>query len=41
MFEKTKINQNEIIDLSNYVKGVYIISLQTNKEIVTTKIVKD
>jgi Flp pilus assembly pilin Flp len=41
MFEKTKINQNEIIDLSNYVKGVYIISLQTNKEIFTTKIVKD
>lgn len=41
MFEKTKINQNEIIDLSDYSSGVYIINLQTDKEIVTTKIVKE
>lgn len=41
IFEKIKPNQNETIDLSDYISGMYVISIQTDKEIVTTKIVID
>ncbi len=41
IFEKTNPNQNETLDLSDYVSGLYIISIQTDKEILTTKIVKE
>ena len=40
LLEKSKIQQNETIDLSGYVSGTYIISLQTADEIWTTKVVK-
>jgi Secretion system C-terminal sorting domain/HYR domain len=41
LFEKTTIHQNETIELSDYRKGVYMISIQTDKEVFTTKIVKE
>ncbi|MCD4794325.1 MAG: T9SS type A sorting domain-containing protein [Bacteroidales bacterium] len=41
LFEKITIKQNETIDLSNFENGIYIISIQTDKEIFTTKIVKE
>ena len=40
IIEKTQIQQNEIVDLLNFESGIYIISIQTDKEIFTTKIVK-
>jgi len=40
ILEKTEIKQNEIIDLSNFKSGIYIISIQTEKEILKTKIIK-
>ncbi|HKL08883.1 MAG TPA: T9SS type A sorting domain-containing protein, partial [Bacteroidales bacterium] len=39
--EKTQIQQNESIDLSSFVSGIYIISIQTDKKIFTTKIIKE
>ena len=41
MIEKTAIQQNETIDLSSFESGIYIISIQTDKKIFTTKIVKE
>ena len=41
IIEKVNIQQNEMIDLSNFVSGIYIISIQTDNEIFTTKIVKE
>ena len=41
IIEKAQIQQNEIIDLSDFESGIYIITLQTDKEIFTTKIVKE
>ena len=41
LIEKTEIQQNETIDLSNFETGIYIICIQTDKEIFTTKIVKE
>lgn len=40
IFEKTNPNQNETLDLSDFASGMYIMSIQTDKEILTTKIVK-
>lgn len=40
IIEKTEINQNEMIDLSNFKNGIYIIKTQTGNEIFITKIVK-
>ena len=41
IIEKTEINQNEMIDLSSFESGIYIIKIQTDNEIFTTKIVKE
>ncbi|MEA2043298.1 MAG: T9SS type A sorting domain-containing protein [Bacteroidota bacterium] len=41
IIEKENIQQNETIDLSSFVNGIYIIKTQTDKEILTTKIVKE
>ncbi len=41
IIEKVDIQQNEIIDLSNFESGIYIIKIQTDNEIFTTKIVKE
>jgi len=40
IIEKTEIQQNEQIDLSGFDSGIYIISIQTDNEIFTTKIIK-
>jgi len=37
--EKTDIQKNETIDLSSFESGIYIISIQTDKEIFTTKVI--
>ena len=39
--EKDNIQQNEMIDLSSFENGIYIIKIQTDNEIFTTKIVKE
>jgi len=41
IIEKTKLQQNEQIDLSNFESGIYLISIQTDKEIFTKKIIKE
>ena len=41
VIEKTEIKQNEQIDLSGFESGIYIISIQTDNEIFTTKIIKE
>ncbi|MCD4794849.1 MAG: T9SS type A sorting domain-containing protein [Bacteroidales bacterium] len=41
LIEKTEIRQNEIINISSFETGIYIIRIQTDKEIYTTKIVKE
>ncbi len=41
MIEKINIQQNEMLDLSSFVSGIYIIKIQTDNEIFTTKIVKE
>jgi len=38
---KTTMQQNELIDLSGYESGIYIISIQTENEVFTVKIVKE
>jgi len=40
IIEKTEIQQNKTIDLSNLDNGIYIIKIQTDKKIFTTKIIK-
>ncbi len=40
IIEKTKIQQNEQFDLSNFESGIYIILIQTDKGLFTTKIIK-
>ena len=40
LVEKSDIQQNEIIDLSGFESGVYIINIKTDKEIFITRIVK-
>ncbi len=41
IFEKTAVNQYDMIDLSHCKKGIYIIRVQTDKNIITSKIVKN
>ena len=41
IIEKTNIQQNEMINLSNFENGIYIIKIQTDNELFTTKIVKE
>lgn len=41
IIEKTEIQQIETIDLSQFKNGIYTISIQTDKEIFTSKIVKE
>ncbi len=41
VINKIKIQPKETIDLSNLAKGIYIISIKTNKDILKTKIVKE
>ena len=41
IIEKVNIQQNETIDLSSFESGIYIIKIQTDNEIFTTKIVKE
>ncbi len=41
IIEKTTVQQNEIIDLSSYSKGIYFITIQTEKKTFTIKIVKE
>ncbi len=41
IIEKSNIQRNKTIDLSNFANGIYIISIQTDNEIFTTKIVKE
>jgi surface protein len=40
IIEKSNIQQNEVIDLSSLESGIYIISIQIDKETFATKIVK-
>ena len=40
IIEKVNIQQNETIDLSSYESGIYIIKIQTDNKIFTTKIMK-
>ena len=40
IFEQTEIQQNETIDLSNFENGIYIINIQTDKEIYRAKVLK-
>ena len=40
ILEKRLIQQKEIIDLSNFKSGIYIVSIQTDRKIFKTKIVK-
>ena len=40
IIEKSRIQQNETIDLSPFEAGIYIINIQTDKEITTQKIIK-
>ena len=41
LIEKSEIQQNETIDLSGFENGIYILSIQTDKEMFSTKIVKE
>ena len=41
IIEKANIQENETIDLSSFANGIYIISIQTDSEILTTKVVKE
>ncbi len=41
IIEKNNIQKNEMIDLSNFESGIYIIKIQANNEIFITKIVKE
>ncbi|MDA3866768.1 MAG: HYR domain-containing protein, partial [Salinivirgaceae bacterium] len=41
IIEKNNVQKTEIIDLYNFVNGIYIIKIQTDNEIFITKIVKE
>ncbi len=41
IIEKTEVSQNTSIDLSGFETGIYIIKLQTDNKILTTKIMKE
>lgn len=38
---KTNLQPNETVDLSGFINGVYLITIQTNKNVFTSKIVKE
>jgi TolB protein len=40
IFEKSKPQQQETIDLSNFDNGIYIINILTDKKVLTTQIIK-
>jgi len=40
IFQETGIHQKESIDLSDLISGVYIISIQTDEKIFTSKFIK-
>jgi len=40
VIEKSEILQNEMINLTGFENGIYMINIQTDKEIITSKIVK-
>jgi len=40
LLQKTQLNKNETIDLSRFESGVYLISIQTDSKLFTSKIVK-
>lgn len=40
IFEKTDVKLHEEINISNFNSGVYIVSIQTDKELLTSKIIK-
>ena len=41
VFEKTKVNQGETIDLSSFANGIYFLFVQTDKESSSLKIIKE
>ncbi|MFO7789760.1 MAG: T9SS type A sorting domain-containing protein [Bacteroidales bacterium] len=41
IMERAVINHQEIIDVSNYPDGVYLITVETGKQSITTKIIKE
>ena len=41
IIEKTDVGQNEMFDLSTFENGIFIIKIQTDNEIFTTKIIKE
>ena len=41
IIEKVDIQQNETINLSSFKRGIYIIKIQTDNKIFTTKIMKE
>jgi len=41
ILEKTKIQANESLDLSNFENGIYIINIQSGKRVIRTKIIKE
>jgi hypothetical protein len=41
ILEKTEVQQNEQIDVSSFNSGIYVISIQTDNEIFTRKIIKE
>ncbi len=41
IFNKTEVKQKEMIDLSNFKIGIYIIIIQSDNEIITSKILRE
>jgi len=41
VFEKVNIEQNEVVDLSDFVNGIYVVTLQTDKGSSSLKIIKE
>ena len=41
VFEKVNVEQNEVIDLSGFANGIYIVTLQTDKGSTSSKIIKE
>jgi len=40
VFEKSNVNQNEIVDMSSVESGIYIVTLQNEKESMNLRVVK-
>ncbi len=41
VFEKVNVEQNEVVDLSGFANGIYVVILQTDKGSVSSKIIKE